>query len=40
MWVDINTKPKQGKAFRVDRAKMISCPVDYLVGTGGNMFMA
>eukprot|EP00804_Cyclotella_cryptica_P016675 CCRYP_001993-RA/>CCRYP_001993-RA protein AED:0.60 eAED:0.37 QI:0/-1/0/1/-1/0/1/0/214 len=26
MWADMNTKPKQGRAFRVDRSKMMNCP--------------
>jgi len=29
MWVDILTKPKQGKAFRRNRAKLMNCPVDW-----------
>ena len=29
MWVDILTKPKQGKAFRRDRAKLMNCPIDW-----------
>ena len=29
MWVDILTKPKQGSAFRTDRAKLMNCPVDW-----------
>ena len=29
MWADILTKPKQGKAFCQDRAKLMSCPVDW-----------
>ena len=29
MWVDMLTKPKQGKAFRIDRAKLMNCPVDW-----------
>ena len=28
MWTDINTKPKQGRSFRVDRSLMMNCPVD------------
>ena len=28
MWTDVNTKPKQGKGFRVDRSLMMNCPVD------------
>eukprot|EP00804_Cyclotella_cryptica_P023105 CCRYP_000347-RE/>CCRYP_000347-RE protein AED:0.29 eAED:0.21 QI:0/-1/0/1/-1/0/1/0/371 len=28
MWADMNTKPKQGKAFRVDRSYMMNCPVE------------
>ena len=29
MWVDLLTKPKQGKAFRRDRAKLMNCPIDW-----------
>ena len=29
MWADINTKPLQGKKFKVNRAKLMNCPVDY-----------
>ena len=29
MWVDILTKPKQGKAFRRDRAKLMNCEEDW-----------
>eukprot|EP00804_Cyclotella_cryptica_P030825 CCRYP_015076-RA/>CCRYP_015076-RA protein AED:0.63 eAED:0.44 QI:0/-1/0/1/-1/1/1/0/196 len=29
MWADMNTKPKQGRAFRVDRSKMMNCPEDF-----------
>ena len=28
MWADMNTKPKQGRAFRIDRSKMMNCPED------------
>eukprot|EP00804_Cyclotella_cryptica_P002489 CCRYP_018085-RG/>CCRYP_018085-RG protein AED:0.29 eAED:0.29 QI:0/-1/0/1/-1/1/1/0/626 len=28
MWADMNTKPKQGRGFRVDRSYMMNCPVD------------
>ena len=27
MWTDANTKPKQGTPFRVDRSKMLNCPL-------------
>ena len=27
MWVDMLTKPTQGKAFRKDRDKLVNCPV-------------
>ncbi|EJK60159.1 hypothetical protein THAOC_19539, partial [Thalassiosira oceanica] len=29
MWSDGHTKPKQGEAFRIDRAAVMNCPVDY-----------
>ena len=29
MWADIMTKPLQGTAFRVMRAKLMNCPVNY-----------
>ena len=29
MWVDMNTKPKQGTPFRVDRSKMMNVPENY-----------
>ena len=28
MWADMNTKPKQGRAFHIDRSKMMNCPED------------
>eukprot|EP00804_Cyclotella_cryptica_P030535 CCRYP_020167-RA/>CCRYP_020167-RA protein AED:0.47 eAED:0.47 QI:0/-1/0/1/-1/0/1/0/307 len=28
MWADMNTKPKQGRAFRIDRSYMMNCPED------------
>jgi hypothetical protein len=30
MWADVNTKPLQGKAFRVQRSELMNCPVDYV----------
>ena len=29
MWADIMTKPLQGTAFRVMRAELMNCPVNY-----------
>ena len=29
MWANILTKPLQGKVFRVFRAKLMNCPVEY-----------
>ena len=29
MWVDIMTKPLQGMAFRMMRAELMNCPVNY-----------
>jgi hypothetical protein len=29
MWSDVLTKPKQGTAFRQDRAMLMNCDVDY-----------
>ena len=29
MWVDMNTKPKQGAPFRKDRSMMMNIPEDY-----------
>ena len=29
MWVDVQTKPLQGRAYREQRAKLMNCPVDY-----------
>ena len=28
MWIDINTKPKQGTPYRLDRSEIMNCPVD------------
>ena len=28
MWIDVNTKPKQGRPFRVDRSAIMGCPID------------
>ena len=28
MWIDVNTKPKQGRPFRVNRSHIMNCPVD------------
>lgn len=28
MWIDVNTKPKQGLGFRKDRAMLMNCPID------------
>jgi hypothetical protein len=28
MWIDVNTKPKQGLPIRKDRAMIMNCPVD------------
>ena len=28
MWIDVNTKPKMGRPFRVDRSMIMNCPVD------------
>ena len=39
MWTDANTKPKQGTPFRLDRSKMLNCPLNpsqmELTGEGG-----
>ena len=29
MWVDLLNKPKQGAAFRKDRAMLMNCPIEY-----------
>ena len=29
MWIDVNTKPKQGTPFRVDRSHMMNCPLTW-----------
>ena len=29
MWSDVNTKPKQGRQFRVLRSELMNVPVDY-----------
>ena len=31
MWIDVMTKPKQGRPFKIDRdrAKLMGCPIDY-----------
>ena len=29
MWLDILTKPKQGQQFRLMRAIIMNCPIDY-----------
>ena len=38
MWIDVNTKPKQGLPFRRDRAMLMNCPIDLPDETllGGN----
>ena len=28
MWIDVNTKPKKGTPFRVDRSLLMNCPVN------------
>ena len=28
MWIDVNTKPKIGKPYRIDRSMIMNCPVD------------
>ena len=28
MWIDVNTKPKQGTPFRIDRSYMMNCVID------------
>ena len=28
MWIDINTKPKKGTPFCIDRSIMMNCPID------------
>ena len=28
MWIDVNTKPKQGTPYRVDRSEIMNCPVE------------
>ena len=28
MWIDVNTKPKQGTPYRLDRSEIMNCPVD------------
>jgi hypothetical protein len=32
MWADINTKPLQGKGFRIMRAQQMNCAIDYVEG--------
>ena len=29
MWVDMNTKPKQGALFKINRSSLMNVPVDY-----------
>ena len=29
MWINMNTKPKQGKLFKIDRSKLMDVPIDY-----------
>ena len=29
MWVDMNTKPKQGTPFKRDRSQLMNVPIDY-----------
>ena len=33
MWCDVITKPKQGLAFRTDRARLMGCAVDWTNGS-------
>ena len=28
MWIDVNTKPKQGTPYKLDRSEIMNCPVD------------
>ena len=28
MWIDVNTKPKMGRGYRVDRSMIMNCPID------------
>ena len=28
MWIDVNTKPKQGTPFKIDRSLLMNCPVN------------
>lgn len=28
MWINVNTKPKIGRPYRVDRSLIMNCPVD------------
>ena len=28
MWINVNTKPKQGRLFMVDRSEMMGCSTD------------
>jgi hypothetical protein len=30
MWIDMNTKPKQGTPFRTDRSHMMNCPLNVM----------
>ena len=34
MWIDVNTKPKMGRPLRVDRSKIMNCPVDLPPSSG------
>ena len=28
MWIDVNTKPKQGTPFKIDRDYLMNCPIN------------
>ena len=28
MWIDVNTKPKQGTPFKIDRGYLMNCPIN------------
>ena len=35
MWIDLNTKPKMGRPFRVDRSMIMNCPIDLPASSEG-----
>ncbi len=37
MWIDVNTKPKMGKASKVDCSKIMNRPINVPISTSGSI---